>query len=201
MLPLFGLSVFSLAIILDKFLSLKSSVYFPRFIARFIHENAQDADSLRKYLKQTRPCFLLTQLRLVLDYKSEEKKLEELMQVEISKISEQMGKYLSALGTIAIIAPILGLLGTLVGMLQVFEEVVVSSNLLALSDGIAKAMVTTIFGVSIAIPSTIFSRHFFSRQEKLIEECERNYLYLKNYLLEEAPPRRARNSFQSAYRN
>ena len=201
MFPLFGLSVFSLAIIIEKSFSLKSSVYFPRFVAKFIHEHAQDRDALREHLSQAGPCFLLTQLRLVLDFKSDERKLEELMQVEISKVSEHMGKYLSALGTIAIIAPILGLLGTLLGMLQVFEEVVQSSNLLALSDGIAKAMVTTIFGVSIAIPSTIFSRHFLSRQEKLVEECERNYLYLKNYLLEQKTSRRHSPPFQSAYRN
>jgi len=70
---------------------------------------------------------------------------------------------MTTLGTIAAIAPLLGLLGTVVGMIVVFNEMLKQGgvgNPADLAGGISQALVTTAFGISIAVPALIFHRYF-----------------------------------------
>jgi biopolymer transport protein ExbB len=81
----------------------------------------------------------------------------------------ELERYLNSLGTIALITPLLGLLGTVVGMIQVFMVLTLnaSPDPEALSGGIAKALLTTAFGLGVAIPSLIFHRYFQRRIDEL----------------------------------
>ena len=93
-------------------------------------------------------------------------------------------KYLNTLGTIAQITPLLGLLGTVIGMIRVFTVITVqgTGDSGALSHGISEALVTTATGLIIAIPTLIFHRHFERRVDELVAEMEREALKMVEVL-------------------
>jgi biopolymer transport protein ExbB len=86
----------------------------------------------------------------------------------------ELEKYLSGLGTIAAIAPLLGLLGTVVGMIDVFSNIMMQGvgQSQALAGGIAVALLTTAAGLLVAIPSLIAHRYFERQVENLSIELE-----------------------------
>jgi len=87
-------------------------------------------------------------------------------------------RYLNALGTIASITPLLGLLGTVIGMIKVFSAItaVGVGNPQALAGGISEALITTAAGLSVGIPSLLFHRHFRGRVRELTVEMEQQAL-------------------------
>jgi len=91
-----------------------------------------------------------------------------------------MERYLNALGTIASVTPLLGLLGTVIGMIDVFA-VIMSAGVgdpAVLAGGISKALITTAAGLSVAIPSLMFYRYFNNHVDKLILAMEEQALRL-----------------------
>lgn len=102
--------------------------------------------------------------------------IEEVGRVE----AHNLGRYLNALGTIAAITPLLGLLGTVVGMISVFTTITTSGvgNPTSLAGGISQALMTTAAGLVVAIPALIFSRYFQRRVTDLVVEMEQGALRL-----------------------
>ena len=96
--------------------------------------------------------------------------------LEDALISEvhSMERFLTTLGTIASISPLLGLLGTVFGMIDVFQTLnqAASRDPSIFSGGIGEALVTTAVGLCIAIPSLIFHRHFQRRVEEYSQQLE-----------------------------
>src|SRR5690606_6116538 len=86
----------------------------------------------------------------------------------------ELERYLNTLGTIAAITPLLGLLGTVVGMIDVFTAIVTegTGNPAALADGISKALITTAAGLSVAIPSLVVYRYFRGKVDMLVVRME-----------------------------
>ena len=99
-------------------------------------------------------------------------------------VVHELERFLSALGTIAAISPLLGLLGTVAGMIKIFQIVSVqgNSNFGLLSVGIAEALVTTAAGLTVAIPSVLFYRYFHARVDDLVVNIERETLELVDLL-------------------
>jgi len=92
-----------------------------------------------------------------------------------------LGRYLNALGTIASITPLIGLLGTVIGMIQVFSAIAADNGLgdpTVLSGGISVALITTASGLSVGIPCLMFYRFFRSRITELTVILEENALAL-----------------------
>lgn len=86
---------------------------------------------------------------------------------------------LSTLGTIATISPLLGLFGTVVGMIEIFGAQTASGNTPAvLAHGISVALYNTAFGLIVAVPSMIFYRHFRTKVDSLIIEMEQQSIKL-----------------------
>jgi len=83
-------------------------------------------------------------------------------------------KNISGISTIAVIAPLLGLLGTVAGMVLVFDELSISANpdKQAMSEGIMVALFTTVFGMLIAIPGIVAGRYFSGRVRSYAETVE-----------------------------
>lgn len=100
-------------------------------------------------------------------------------------------KYLGALGTIAAISPLLGLLGTVSGMIQTFAVINVHGvgNAGALSGGIAEALITTATGLTIAIPAVVFHRYLTHRARTLISDLEHLSERLIENLVSDFQPR------------
>jgi biopolymer transport protein ExbB len=101
---------------------------------------------------------------------------------------QQLEKYLSALATIASVAPLLGLLGTVIGMIEIFGAQAPTggssgTNPALLAHGISVALYNTAFGLMVAIPSLIFWRYFKARADaytlQLEQAAERFYQHLK----------------------
>ncbi len=94
-------------------------------------------------------------------------------------VSHDLGRFLTTLGTIASISPLLGLFGTVVGMIEIFgSQTAVGNSPAVLAHGISVALYNTAFGLIVAIPSMIFYRHFRSQVDSLTLEMEQQALKL-----------------------
>ncbi|MBK6637602.1 MAG: MotA/TolQ/ExbB proton channel family protein [Rhodocyclaceae bacterium] len=94
-------------------------------------------------------------------------------------VAHELEHYLTTLGTIAAIAPLMGLFGTVVGMIEIFGSPTSSgTNPQALAHGISVALYNTGFGLIIAIPSMIFYRHFRALVDGLLVEMEQQAVKL-----------------------
>ena len=94
-------------------------------------------------------------------------------------VVHRLDKFLTTLGTIAAMAPLMGLFGTVVGMIEIFASTTaVGANPVQLAHGISVALYNTGFGLMIAIPCMIFYRHFRALVESYIIEMEREAIRL-----------------------
>jgi biopolymer transport protein ExbB len=94
-------------------------------------------------------------------------------------VSHDLGRYLTTLGTIAAVAPLLGLLGTVIGMVEIFgSQTPTGGNPAVLAHGISVALYNTAFGLIVAIPSMIFYRFFRGKVDAILVEMEQQALIL-----------------------
>ena len=95
-------------------------------------------------------------------------------------VVHELERYLEALGTIAAVSPLLGLLGTVIGMVDVFTTITSQGvgNAAALAGGIAQALITTAAGLTVAIPALIGYRYFRNRVDTLVVDMEKEAIKL-----------------------
>lgn len=94
-------------------------------------------------------------------------------------VAHDLDRYLTTLGTIASLSPLMGLFGTLVGMIEIFgANSPTGSNPAQLAHGISVALYNAAFGILVAIPSMIFYRHFRAKVDALVMEMELQALKL-----------------------
>lgn len=100
--------------------------------------------------------------------------MKEAMEEATVQVNHDLERYLTALGIIASIAPLLGLLGTVVGMIDVFNSLMLegAGNANVLAGGISTALITTAAGLSVAIPALMFHRFFLRRVDELVVDVE-----------------------------
>ena len=100
------------------------------------------------------------------------------------QVVHELERYLNALGTVALITPLMGLLGTVIGMIKVFTVITVQGvgNPEVLADGISQALVTTATGISVAIPALLFYRYFQRRVDDLVITMEQEALKMVEVL-------------------
>lgn len=105
-------------------------------------------------------------------------------------VAHELERFINALGTIANIAPLLGLLGTVIGMIKVFTAIttVGVGDPTLLAGGISEALITTAAGLSVAIPTVIFYRYLKRRIDELIVGMEQEAMKLVEVLHGERPP-------------
>jgi biopolymer transport protein ExbB len=101
-----------------------------------------------------------------------------------AQVVHDMERYLNTLGTIAAITPLLGLLGTVVGMIRVFSEIMLqgTGNANALAGGISEALITTAAGLTVAIPTYMSHRFFTRRVDFLVINLEQESIKLVDAL-------------------
>ncbi len=105
-------------------------------------------------------------------------------------VAHDLERFINALGTIANIAPLLGLLGTVIGMIKVFTSIttVGVGDPTLLAGGISEALITTAAGLSVAIPTVIFYRYLKRRIDELVVGMEQEAMKLVEVLHGERPP-------------
>ena len=116
--------------------------------------------------------------------------MKEAMTDAIAAVSHDLERYLTSLGIIASIAPLLGLLGTVVGMIRVFSALMLdgAGHPEALAGGISEALITTAAGLTVAIPSLMLHRFFLRRVDDLVVELERQATHLVDAAHGDVPP-------------
>lgn len=184
--PIILLSIISLAIVLEKLWNLARDIIIPRNLTEnLISLVSDDSLSEKKIKKMSNDSVLGNIFAHLIREKNKDKaslrlKAEEVGRFEVNRLEQ----YLSLLGTIATVSPILGLLGTVMGMINIFSNLLESNlgSVSPLAGGIAEALVTTAAGLFVAIPTLIFYRHFSRTIENYSLELEEETNKLIDYL-------------------
>jgi len=186
MIPIILASIIAIAIIIERFWTLNSSRIAPRNtlaeVWSKLRHNQLDAAQLRE-LRMASPLGQILAAGLV-NAKAGRAIMIESIELAASHVVHDLECYLGTLGTIAAVAPLLGLLGTVFGMIEIFSETVNIGNgdVKVLAGGIAIALVTTAAGLVVAIPSLFFHRMFVRKVESLVVELERESIKLVDAL-------------------
>jgi len=179
MIPLGICSILALAIIIERFISLKmiksKSERFAKKIRSVVNSSEnRKVDKIFALCEMT-PISLARILKAGLEKRVKGKEeIKEAIQDVGSEEIPYLERRLKILGTITAIAPLIGLLGTVVGMIRAFNVITVQGigDPGALAGGIAVALYTTAFGLGIAIPSLVFYNYFMHRTDKIIRRLE-----------------------------
>lgn len=187
MIPIALCSVLALMIILERMWSLRRHRIFRFDILEVIEHLLREQKIPEATTLCKRHDSPMTRLILVALLNSDRPKAEikELIEDHGRQEVPALERYLTTLGTIASISPFLGLLGTVVGLLRVFEAISQESgvtNTAILSAGIHNALITTVAGLCVAIPALVAYNYFARRAEALVLEVERVSLRMLNIL-------------------
>lgn len=186
MFPLLLCSVLALAIIIERFWTLRVSRLAPKSLVQdlwaSIRKKELNARKIKE-LKEAAPLGRVLAAGLV-NAKHGREIMKESIQEEASHVVHEMERFLTALGTIAVITPLLGLLGTVIGMIKVFAQLQLegAGNAAALAGGISEALITTAAGMTVAIPALIFHRYFLRRVDEIVVDMEQESLRLVEVL-------------------
>lgn len=176
MLPLLLSSVLAFAIIIERFWELRRGRVVPANMVQQIlkwHRDKELNEENMRSIYRSSPLGRMLVSGLINRNSSREIMKESLEESGRHEVHE-MERYLSLLGTIAAGTPLIGLLGTVIGMIKVFEAITLGGvgDPVVLSAGISEALLTTAVGLSIAIPSLIFYRLLKRRVDELVVEME-----------------------------
>jgi biopolymer transport protein ExbB len=186
MLPIVACSIVALAIVGERFFTLRSEKVLPKNLVADVWRMASTRqlteDKVRE-IQQGSPLGRVLGAGLL--NRSHDR---EVMKASIEEVgghvAHELGRYLNALGTIAAVTPLLGLLGTVVGMISVFTNIttVGVGNPAQLAGGISQALITTAGGLMVAIPTLMFHRYFRGKVDGLVVDMEKESLKLVDVL-------------------
>ena len=183
--PLVITSVISLAIIGERAWSLRSSVVTPAgLLQQVVQEYRQNGVDPMAIARLTGGAPLAQIFAAGLkNVKSTPQVMKEAIDDTGRAVAHDLERFLNTLGTIASISPLLGLLGTVIGMIEIFGSQAPSgTNPIVLAHGISIALYNTAMGLIVAIPSMIFYRYYRSKVDSLIVEMESQAIKLVEIL-------------------
>jgi len=168
-------SVIALALIIERSVSLRDSKIIPpqlfdQVVAVYQRQGVSD-EVLEKLAKDSPlGAVLAAGLR---NHKSSRYVMKEAIEEAGRAVAHDLERFLTTLGTIAAAAPLLGLFGTVIGMIEIFgSQSPTGANPQQLAHGISIALYNTAFGIGIAVPSLIFYRHFRNKVDSFVVEME-----------------------------
>ena len=192
MIPLLLLSALALAIIVERFWTLRRRTVLPPGLGEEVRAWAAhgrlDPNHIQS-LRRTSPLGELLAAALDVRHRPREQVRERVEDVG-RHLVHRMERYLNALGTIAAAGPLLGLFGTVVGMIQMFLGILDHGvgDVNQLAGGIGKALVCTATGMIVAIPALAFHRYFRARIGTYIVDMEHEAIALMDVLEPHADP-------------
>jgi len=172
---LLATSIIAVALIIERALSLRASrIVPPRLVDQVVEVYRRQGVSEDVIARLAQDSPLGTVLAAGLrNHKSSRYVMKEAIEEAGRGVAHQLERYLTTLGTIATASPLLGLFGTVIGMIEIFGSQAPSgSNPIQLAHGISIALYNTAFGIAIAIPSLIFYRHYKNKVDTLVVEME-----------------------------
>lgn len=182
MVPIILASIIAVAIIIERFWTLQHDRVLPKELFAKVWqwvESNQLQDKHILALQQNSPLGKVLAAGLQARHRPREV-MREAIEDAGRHVIHELERFITALGTIAGISPLLGLLGTVFGMIRTFNAITTSGigNPAALANGIAEALVATAAGLTVAIPSLIFFRLLRRRVDGLVVEMEKEAIKL-----------------------
>jgi biopolymer transport protein ExbB len=186
MLPLILCSIAMIAISIERFWTLNPKKVAPKHqlaeVWFWIKNNEVNAERLRE-LKQSSELGVILAAGLS-NSRNGRETMKDSIQEAANQVIHSLERYIGALGTIAAVAPLLGLLGTVLGMIKVFVAIELqgTGNAGALAGGISEALITTAAGLLVAIPAMIAHRFYIRRIDSLAVTMEQEAIKLVDAL-------------------
>ncbi len=186
MLPIILCSTIALAIVLERFWALRRQRICPGNLVSQIWHWANKDELDAAHIAELRASSPLGRVLAagLMNLNRDRQIMKESIEDTGRHVVVELERYLNTLGTIAAISPLLGLLGTVLGMIRIFTAINVAGlgNQAVLAGGIAEALITTVAGLSVAIPSIMFYRFFRGRVDELVVYMEQQALKMVEIL-------------------
>jgi len=174
-------SIFALAIIGERLWTLRQSAVAPRDLLRQVVEEYRQQGVSREMLTRLNQGSILGQILAagMLNANSSREVMKDAIEEAGRAAAGELDRFLTSLGTIATASPLLGLFGTVIGMIEIFgSQSPTGTNPAQLAHGISVALYNTAFGIFVAIPSLIFYRYFRAKVDAMVVTMELQALKL-----------------------
>ena len=186
MIPILLCSIISAAICVERFWTLRTPQIVPKNLLAQVWNWIKNNEMDNKKLRELRAGSPLGQILAagIANHRRGREQMKEAIEEVASQVVHEMERYLNTLGTVAAITPLLGLLGTVIGMIKVFTAIRLegTGNTAVLAGGISEALITTAAGLTVAIPSLFFYRFFQRKVDELVIGMEQEALKLVEVL-------------------
>jgi biopolymer transport protein ExbB len=187
MLPIIAGSVIAVAIILERLWTLQQRRVVPANVTAEVWEWVQNGQLDQQHVQRLQQSSPLGQvLATGLNYRNAPREvLKEAIEDVGRHVVHDLERYLNTLGTIAAISPLLGLLGTVSGMIRAFTAITTQGvgDPTVLAGGISEALITTAAGLAVAIPALIAHRYLRGRVDSLVVNIEKESIRFIEALL------------------
>jgi biopolymer transport protein ExbB len=174
--PIILCSVIAIAIIGERFYSLRQDMVAPRDLLPRVVQEYRKSGVTADMLSRVAQGSLLGKILAagLKNINSSREIMKESIEEAGRAASHELDRFLTTLGTIATMSPLLGLLGTIIGMIEIFGASTPSgvTDPAQLAHGISIALYNAAFGIIVAVPSLVFYRHFRARADSLVVEME-----------------------------
>lgn len=186
MLPIILCSIAVIGISIERYWTLNPSKIAPKHqlgeVWAAIQNNKLDSDKLRDLRRSSQLGRILA--AGLSNSRHGRDVMKDSIEEAASQVVHDMERFLGVLGTIAAIAPLFGLLGTVIGMIKVFTALNLegAGNAAVLAGGISEALITTAAGLTVAIPAMISHRFFVRRVDSLVVTMEQEAVKLVDAL-------------------
>ncbi|MEE9342683.1 MAG: MotA/TolQ/ExbB proton channel family protein [Gammaproteobacteria bacterium] len=186
MTPIILCSIIALAIIAERLWSLRVTRVLPKDLVVQVWDWAKDRQLDIERLRTLRAESPLGRILAagLMNRNASRNIMKESIEDTGRHVVHELERYLNTLGTIAAIAPLLGLLGTVIGMIKVFSSITTAGvgNPATMAGGISEALITTAAGMVVAIPSLMFYRFFRGKVAMLVLRMEKQALRMVEVL-------------------
>jgi len=186
MFPIIACSIIAFGIILERFWTLQNKKVIPKHLVatiwHWVKEGQLDSSKIEEISKQSALGRILASG--LNNRHLQRERIKESIEETGRQVVHELERFLNTLGTIAAISPLLGLLGTVIGMIKVFNAIINSGvgNAAPLAGGISQALITTAAGLSVAIVALMFHRYFHGRVDELVVKMEEEAIKMVDVL-------------------
>ncbi len=181
MVPILACSVIGLAVFFERAWMLRASRNVPRDLARRVEDlfrrgQVEEAMALCRRSRSPLARVLMAALK---NAGLERDAVKEAVQEVGRREAAHLERYVGVLGTVANVSPLLGLLGTVSGMIKAFTVISVEGvgNPASLAGGISEALITTAAGLTVAIPAFVAYRYFLGKVDRIVLELEQHAIH------------------------
>ena len=179
--PLIFASIIALAIIVERFWALRAEVVVPRNLLPEVQRWLDQGGVTKETCERLQQHSMLGEIfaSALMNIESSREVMKEAIEESGRAVAHRMEKYLTTLGTIATVSPLLGLLGTVIGMVELFGAFTNTGHDVAqFARGISVALYNTAGGIIVAVPAMIFYRYVRGRVDGYIVEMEQQAIKL-----------------------